>query len=84
MSYEADAMRALTIALRNSDGLKYALKDFNSNIEVLKFLSIELAKANELEEIKLGLRRKEDYSYTDIFKNFSHKYKDKNKIIVNN
>lgn len=63
MSYEADAMRALTIALRNSDGLKYALKDFNSNIEVLKFLSIELAKANELEEIKLGLRRKEDYSY---------------------
>ena len=63
MSYEADAMRALTIALRNSDGLKYALKEFNSNIEVLKFLSIELAKANELEEIKLGLRRKEDYSY---------------------
>ena len=63
MSYEADAMRALTIALRNSDGLKYALKDFNSNIEVLKFLSIELAKANELEEIKLGLRSKEEYSY---------------------
>ena len=63
MSYEADAMRALTMALRNSDGLKYALKDFNSNIEVLKFLSIELAKANELEEIKLGLRNREEYSY---------------------
>ena len=63
MSYETDAMRGLTMALRNSDGLKYALKDFNSNIEVLKFLSIELAKANELEEIKLGLRSKEEYSY---------------------
>ena len=63
MSCETDAMRALTMALRNSDGLKYALKDFNSNIEVLKFLSIELAKANELEEIKLGLRSKEEYSY---------------------
>lgn len=63
MSYETDVMRTLTMALRNSDGLKYALKDFNSNIEVLKFLSVELAKANELEEIKLGLRRNEDYSY---------------------
>lgn len=63
MSYETDVMRALTMALRNSDGLKYALKGFNDNIKVLEVLSTELAKANELEEIKLGLRSKEDYSY---------------------
>ena len=36
---------------------------FNSNINVLKALTIELAKANELKEIELGIRSKEEYSY---------------------
>jgi len=63
MSYETDAMRALSASLRNTEGLKYVLKEFNSNINVLKALTIELAKANELKEIELGIRSKEEYSY---------------------
>ena len=63
MSYETDAMRALSASLRNTAGLKYTLKEFNSNINVLKALTIELAKANELKEIELGIRSKEEYSY---------------------
>ena len=63
MSYETDAMRALSASLRKTEGLKYTLKEFNSNINVLKALTIELAKANELKEIELGIRSKEEYSY---------------------
>ena len=63
MSYETDAMRALSASLRNTEVLKYTLKEFNSNINVLKALTIELAKANELKEIELGIRSKEEYSY---------------------
>lgn len=63
MSYETDAMRALSASLRNTEWLKYTLKEFNSNINVLKALTIELAKANELKEIELGIRSKEEYSY---------------------
>lgn len=63
MSYETDAMRALSASLRNTEGLKYTLKEFNGNINVLKALTIELAKANELKEIELGIRSKEEYSY---------------------
>ena len=63
MSYETDAMRALSISLKNTDGLKYTLKEFNNNINVLKALTIELAKTNELKEIELGIRSKEEYSY---------------------
>ena len=46
-------MRNLTLALRDS----------NKNIEVLKYLSLELRRANELKEIELGLRKVEDYSF---------------------
>ena len=46
MSYETDVMRSLTLALREN----------NKNIEVLKYLSLELRRANELKEIELGLR----------------------------
>ena len=46
-------MRSLTLALRDS----------NKNIEVLKYLSLELKRANELKEIELGLRKREDYSF---------------------
>lgn len=53
MSYETDVMRNLTLALR----------DNNKNIEVLKYLSLELRRANELKEIELGLRKVEDYSF---------------------
>lgn len=53
MSYETDIMRSLTLALRDS----------NKNIEVLKYLSLELKRANELKEIELGLRKREDYSF---------------------
>ena len=63
MSYETDAMIALSASLRNTEGLKYTLKELNSNINVLKALTIELAKANELKEIELGIRSKEEYSY---------------------
>lgn len=63
MSYETDAMIALSASLRNTEGLKYTLKEFNNNINVLKALTIELAKANELKEIELGIRSKEEYSY---------------------
>lgn len=63
MSYETDAMRALSSSLKSTEGLKYTLKEFNSNINVFKALTIELAKANELKEIELGIRSKEEYSY---------------------
>ena len=53
MSYETDVMRNLTLALRKN----------NKNIEVLKYLSLELRRANELKEIELGLRKVEDYSF---------------------
>lgn len=53
MSYGTDIMRNLTLALR----------DNNKNIEVLKYLSLELRRANELKEIELGLRKVEDYSF---------------------
>ena len=53
MSYEIDVMRNLTLALREN----------NKNIEVLKYLSLELRRANELKEIELGLRKVEDYSF---------------------
>lgn len=54
MSYGTDIMRNLTLALR----------DNNKNIEVLKYLSLELRRANELKEIELGLRKVEDYSFS--------------------
>mgnify|MGYP003179239662 CR=1 FL=1 len=50
MSYETDVTRNLTLALREN----------NKNIEVLKYLSLELRRANELKEIELGLRKEED------------------------
>lgn len=53
MSYETDVMRNLTLTLREN----------NKNIEVLKYLSLELRRANELKEIELGLRKVEDYSF---------------------
>ena len=53
MSYETDVMKSLTLALRDS----------NRNIEVLKYLVVELKKANELKEIELVLRSPLEYSF---------------------
>ena len=53
MSYETDAMRALCASLRNTEGLKQAIREVNDNIEVLRTLALELAKANQLKEIEL-------------------------------
>ena len=63
MSYEADAMRALSASLRNIEGLKHVIREVNDNNEVLRTLALELAKANQLKEIELGLRSREEYSY---------------------
>ena len=40
MSYETDAMRALSASLRNTEGLKYTLKEFNSNINAVRWISV--------------------------------------------
>ena len=50
MSYETDVMRSLTLALREN----------NKNIEVLKYLSLELRRANELKEIEHSNPLEED------------------------
>lgn len=66
MSYETDIMRNLTSALRQADGLKYSIKEFNQNMEIIKNLELELAKANELKEIELGIRSIDNYSFASL------------------
>lgn len=60
MSYEADQMKSLSYALRDADGLKNALKNFNSNIGVLERLAIAIEKQNELKELELQLLQQKD------------------------
>lgn len=55
MSYSDEIMRALTIALKNTDGLKYALKEFNENVKTLERLASAIEKQNELKERELRL-----------------------------
>lgn len=55
MSYSDEIMRALTIALKNTDGLKYALKEFNENAKILERLTLAIEKQNELKERELRL-----------------------------
>lgn len=55
MSYSDEIMRALTIALKNTDGLKYAMKEFNENAEILERLTLAIEKQNELKERELRL-----------------------------
>ena len=50
MSYSDEIMRALTIALKNTDGLKYALKEFNENVKTLERLAQAIEKQNEKAE----------------------------------
>lgn len=48
MSYETDCMIALKNALRETDGLKYAIKEFNKNAKTLERLAEAIEKQNEL------------------------------------
>ena len=57
MSYTADAMNNLARALRDTEGLKYSIKKFNNNIEVLERLAKAIERQNELKEIELGLEK---------------------------
>lgn len=60
MSYSDEIMRALTIALKNTDGLKYALKEFNENAKILERLTLAIEKQNELKERELRLLEEEN------------------------
>lgn len=60
MSYSDEIMRALTIALKNTDGLKYALKEFNENVKTLERLASAIEKQNELKERELRLLEEEN------------------------
>lgn len=53
MSYSDDMMRNLTAALRDADGLKQALKDFNKNIGTFERLAAAIERQNELKELEL-------------------------------
>ena len=55
MSYETDCMIALKNALRDTEGLKIALKEFNKNAKTLERLAEAIEKQNELKERELEL-----------------------------
>lgn len=59
MSYEADCMIALKNALRDTEGLKYAIKEFNNNVKTLECLAQAIEKQNELKERELALLERE-------------------------
>ncbi|MDY6071661.1 MAG: hypothetical protein SPI44_02145 [Bacilli bacterium] len=59
MSYETDCMIALKNALRETDGLKYAIKEFNKNAKTLERLAQAIEKQNELKERELALLERE-------------------------
>ena len=65
MSYETDCMIALKNALRDTEGLKIALKEFNKNAITLERLAEAIEKQNELKERELALlERQEEMSRT--------------------
>lgn len=59
MSYETDCMIALRNALKNTDGLKYAIKELNNNIKTIERLAAAIEKQNELKERELELLERE-------------------------
>ena len=59
MSYETDCMIALKNALRETDGLKYAIKEFNKNAKTLERLAQAIEKQNKLKERELELLERE-------------------------
>lgn len=60
MSYETDCMIALKNALRDTEGLKIAIKEFNRNIKTFERLAEAIEKQNELKERELALLEKQE------------------------
>lgn len=60
MSYETDCMIALKNALRETDGLKYAIKELNKNIKTIERLAEAIEKQNELKERELALLERQE------------------------
>ncbi len=60
MSYETDCMIALKNALRDTEGLKIAIKEFNRNIKTFERLAEAIEKQNELKERELVLLEKQE------------------------
>ena len=60
MSYETDCMIALKNALRETDGLKYAIKELNKNIKTYERLAEAIEKQNELKERELAILERQE------------------------
>lgn len=60
MSYETECMIALKNALRDTEGLKIALKEFNKNAKTLERLAEAIEKQNELKERELALLERQE------------------------
>lgn len=60
MSYETDCMIALKNALRDTERLKIAIKEFNRNIKTFERLAEAIEKQNELKERELVLLEKQE------------------------
>ncbi len=60
MSYETDCMIALKNALRETDGLKYAIKELNKNIKTIERLAEAIEKQNELKERELAILERQE------------------------
>lgn len=60
MSYETECMIALKNALRDTEGLKIALKEFNKNAKTLERLAEAIEKQNELKESELALLERQE------------------------
>ena len=60
MSYETDCMIALKNALRDTEGLKIVLKEFNKNAKTLERLAEAIEKQNELKERELALLERQE------------------------
>lgn len=62
MSYETDCMIALKNALRDTEGLKIAIKEFNKNVKTFERLAEAIEKQNELKERELELLERQEGS----------------------
>ncbi len=62
MSYETDCMLALKNALRDTEGLKIAIKEFNKNAKTFERLAEAIEKQNELKERELELLERQEGS----------------------
>lgn len=54
-----EIMMALTIALKNTEGLKIAIKELNGNMKTINRLAEAIEKQNELKERELRLLEEE-------------------------